>query len=84
AAVIQLEDFISQLSDASLVDLSLSHRMHFPLIDWHWPTYAKTGSAQTSEPRLYVAGDSAGHARGLLQAAVSGWLAAEEIANERR
>lgn len=49
-----------------------------PLLDWHWHTFATPSSHLTSLPGVYALGDSSGHARGLLQASVSGWLAAEE------
>jgi hypothetical protein len=74
-----LQSFCEALADARLVDWSVSHLVHWPLLDWHWNVFGTVGTAQTSSTGLYVAGDSAGHARGLLQAAVSGWLAAQEI-----
>ena len=73
-----LQDFVSALSDLKLIDWSLPYRMHIPLIDWYWGTYCGAASHKTSLPGLYALGDSAGHARGLLQAALSGWIASEE------
>ena len=73
-----LLDFCHRLGRAGMIDWSLPHIAHFPLLDWHWETYAVGPSHRTSLPGLYVVGDSAGHARGLLQAAISGWLAAAE------
>jgi hypothetical protein len=74
-----LDRFFDLLGAKGLVNWSQEYRVHIPLLDWHWDTYALPSSHATSIKSLYVAGDSAGHARGLLQAAVSGWLAAEEI-----
>lgn len=74
-----LSDFCQMLHERGLVDLSTSHRIHMPLLDWHWPTWAKPSSHRTSLDNIFALGDSAGHARGLLQGALSGWLAAEEF-----
>ena len=74
----KLEDFGGFLSDRALVDWSVPHLVHLPLIDWHWETYAIANSFRTEASTIYCIGDSSGHARGLLQAAVSGWVAAEE------
>ena len=76
----QLVDFAQVLGDSGMILWDFPHRVHFPLIDWHWNTYAIGVTHDTSLPGLKVVGDCAGHARGLLQAAVSGWLAADEIA----
>jgi phytoene dehydrogenase-like protein len=73
-----LKTFAKALGELGLVDWTSEHRIHFPLLDWHWDTFAVGNSHRTSQPNLFVAGDSAGHARGLLQAGVSGWLAARE------
>lgn len=78
----ELLDFCNYLSSEGLVDWNLEHKVHLPLIDWHWKTFAKDGSFKTDNESIYCVGDSSGHARGLLQAAVSGWLAAEEYCNE--
>jgi len=74
----QLSEFCHLLHAHQLLDLNREHRVHLPLLDWHWNTYAQAASHRTSLDRVYALGDSSGHARGLLQAAVSGWLAAEE------
>ncbi|WP_245267580.1 FAD-dependent oxidoreductase [Mesorhizobium sp. WSM1293] len=73
-----LKKFAETLGELGLVDWTSEHRIHFPLLDWHWDTFAVGHSHRTSQPNLFVAGDAAGHARGLLQAGVSGWLAARE------
>lgn len=72
--------FLQLLHSERLIDLDVPHRVHFPLLDWHWPVFAVGKKHHTTVSGLYVAGDSAGHARGLLQAAISGLIAAEEIA----
>ncbi|MER8722335.1 FAD-binding protein [Mesorhizobium sp. M0999] len=74
----QLQSFGETMGTVGLVDWNSEHRIHFPLLDWHWDTFGVGHSHRTTEPNLFVAGDSAGHARGLLQAGVSGWLAANE------
>jgi FAD binding domain len=76
-----LQLFCESLGDAGLVDWSVEHKVHWPLLDWHWDVFGRPGTAETSCSGLFVAGDSAGHARGLLQAVVSGWLAAAEMSN---
>lgn len=73
-----LARFVEKLKSTKLIDLKQPHRIHMPLLDWHWHTFANLSSHSTSLPSVYALGDSSGHARGLLQAAVSGWLAAEE------
>ncbi|MGZ5547229.1 MAG: FAD-dependent oxidoreductase [Nitrososphaeraceae archaeon] len=78
----EIQDFGKYLSDTNLIDWSLEHYIHIPLIDWHWSTFSIKNSFKTSNSSIYCVGDSSGHARGLLQAAVSGWLGAEEYANE--
>lgn len=76
----QLIEFGEELWSVGLIDFNSRHIVHLPLIDWHWPTFAiSEHSFKTSESGLYALGDSSGHARGLLQAAVTGWLAVEEI-----
>lgn len=74
----ELRNFIQELSRLGLVDTRQPHRVHMPLLDWHWHTFSSGASHKTSLPNVFALGDSSGHARGLLQAAVSGWLAAEE------
>lgn len=78
----ELQAFATMLGASKLVDWDSPHRVHFPLLDWHWDTFAVGGSHRTDRPGLYVAGDAAGHARGLLQAGVSGWLAAHEMLSD--
>lgn len=75
----QLREFGTALGELGLVDWAMEHRIHFPLLDWHWDTFAVGHTHCTDRPNLFVAGDAAGHARGLLQAGVSGWLAAREV-----
>jgi uncharacterized FAD-dependent dehydrogenase len=77
----ELLAFCMELGSANLVDWDREHLVHSPLFDWHWPVFADASSFQTKTRGLFVAGDVAGHARGLLQAATSGLLAANEIAN---
>lgn len=79
-----LQSFAETLGELGLVDWAAEHRIHFPLLDWHWDTFAVGNSHRTSQPNLFVAGDAAGHARGLLQAGVSGWLAALEALADAR
>lgn len=74
----QLQEFCHMLGKLELIDWKHPYKIHFPLLDWHWETFAKEASHKTSLDGVYVLGDSAGHARGLLQAAVGGWIAAEE------
>ena len=76
-AIDALNTFVEHLGRSRLIDWNTPYTVHFPLIDWHWSTYALPGSLRTSINGLYVAGDISGHARGFLQAAVSGWLCAE-------
>lgn len=74
----ELQEFVNRLHVEGLIDLAFEHRIHMPLIDWHWNTFALPASHRTSLENVFALGDSSGHARGLLQAGVSGWLAAEE------
>lgn len=75
----KLVDFLRRLGSSGFVNWEGEHYYHFPLLDWYWSTFSQEGSFSTSLPSLYVIGDQSGHARGLLQAAVSGWLLAEQI-----
>jgi len=77
----RIAEFCSELGRLELINWAVPYKMHLPLIDWHWPTFAEENSHRTSLDDVYAIGDSSGHARGLLQAAVSGWLAAEEFLN---
>lgn len=74
----ELETFASHLQSEGLIDLSVQHYVHMPLLDWHWNTFALPASHRTTLDNVFALGDSAGHARGLLQACISGCLAAEE------
>ncbi|ACE93452.1 hypothetical protein RHECIAT_PA0000106 (plasmid) [Rhizobium etli CIAT 652] len=74
----RLSTFAETLGELGLVDWEQEYRIHFPLLDWHWDVFAVGDTHRTAQPDLFVAGDAAGHARGLLQAAVSGRLAASE------
>jgi len=71
--------FIEHLELSKLLSLAQPYKVHFPLIDWHWPVFAQSGGFETSIPNLFVIGDLSGHARGLLQAATCGWIVADHI-----
>jgi hypothetical protein len=75
----ELQDFKYALGAAGLADWSARHFIHLPLMDWYWPVFGGDKGFATDLTGLFVVGDVAGHARGLLQAALSGWLAAEEF-----
>jgi hypothetical protein len=75
----RIYDFALRLAGAGLLHLPEQFTVHYPLIDWHWPVFGQPGKLQTAVEGLYAIGDLSGHARGLLQAATMGWLAAEEI-----
>ncbi|MCD1632054.1 hypothetical protein [Marinobacter shengliensis] len=77
-----LESFAKFLNERKLIDWSQPHDIHLPLIDWHWETFGRPNTFKTSEESVYCIGDASGHARGLLQAAISGYLAAEELSRE--
>ena len=74
-----LSRFASVLADLGLVDWKLTHYIHIPLLDWYWETFSRPATFETSLGGIYAIGDGSGHARGLLQAAVSGWAVAEGI-----
>ncbi len=76
--VLQLKEFGNYLQTEGLVNWDVPHKIHLPLIDWHWPTFSKENTFKTNVETVYCLGDASGHARGLLQAAASGWVAAEE------
>lgn len=78
-----LHEFGEYLGEQGLVDWEEEHFVHLPLIDWHWNTFSQEGTFRTNKKSIYCLGDSSGHARGLLQAAISGWLAAEEYGYEQ-
>jgi thioredoxin reductase len=74
----ELESFCHYLSTEGLINWDHEHIIYLPLIDWYWDTFSLHGTFKTSSESVYCIGDTSGHARGLLQAAMSGWLAAEE------
>ena len=74
--VSKLNSFGAILEAKDLLDWNRPHVVHIPLLDWHWPTFSLPNTFSSSCPDLYVLGDSSGHARGLLQAAASGYIAA--------
>jgi len=71
--------FSLELQDLGFVDWSKPHYVHLPLLDWHWDTFSLPSTFRSTVDGLYVLGDSSGHARGLLQAAASGYIAAREF-----
>lgn len=73
-----LSSFGNRLEELDLLNWKWPHYVHIPLLDWHWPTFSMPGTFRSSARKLYVLGDSSGHARGLLQAAASGYIAAQE------
>lgn len=77
----KLRDFAIVLDKSYMVDWSSPHKIHLPLIDWHWDVFCGPNSHRTSLEGVFALGDSAGHARGLMQAGLSGWIAAEEYIN---
>ena len=74
-----LNSFSGVLQELGLVCWTKPHYVHLPLLDWHWPTFCLPGTFRTGVKGIYVLGDSSGHARGLLQAAASGHIAAQEF-----
>lgn len=77
-----IDRFCKYLESENLISWKGSHRIYMPLLDWYWDTYSINYSFKTSMPNLFALGDVSGHARGLLQACLSGWIAAEEYLNE--
>ncbi|CAD7338262.1 Ferredoxin--NADP reductase [Sphingobium sp. S6] len=77
----QIEAFVKSLSASGLVALPTRYAVHYPLFDWHWPVFSQPGRLATGIPGVFAAGDTSGHARGLLQAALMGALAVEEALN---
>lgn len=75
----ELQDFLRDMLADGLIRKIGTYKVHLPLLDWHWPTYAQPSSHRTNVPSIYALGDSSGHARGLLQACLSGLLAAQEF-----
>ena len=73
-----LNSFGATLHTQNLIDWNKPHIVHIPLLDWHWPTFSQPNTFSSSCADLVVLGDSSGHARGLLQAAISGYIAALE------
>lgn len=82
--VSELLIFCESLQNRNLIDWNHQHYVHLPLIDWHWDTFSQAGTFKTNVDSVYCIGDISGHARGLLQAAASGWLAAEEYSNAHK
>ncbi|WP_339347333.1 hypothetical protein [uncultured Sphingomonas sp.] len=74
----RIDGFIASLVESGLLDLPRDYDVHYPLLDWHWPVFSLPGRLGTEVPGLVAAGDASGHARGLMQAAVMGRLAAQE------
>lgn len=72
-------EFTGSLINAGVLALPPTFRVHYPLIDWHWPVFSRDGTLETAVEGLYTVGDLSGHARGLLQAATMGWIAASEV-----
>jgi hypothetical protein len=76
----EIEEFSEAMTASGLLGLPESFTVHYPLVDWHWPVFARPSSLETQVEGLYALGDLGGHARGLLQAAAMGWFGAEEVA----
>lgn len=74
----RIDAFVTKLATFGLVDLPQRYDVHYPLLDWHWPVFSLPGRLGTGVPGVLATGDVSGHARGLMQAAVMGTLAAEE------
>lgn len=74
----RLDTFVAKLAASGMVELPDGYDVHYPLLDWYWPVFSLAGQLATCVPGVYAAGDASGHARGLMQAAVMGTLAAEE------
>jgi uncharacterized FAD-dependent dehydrogenase len=53
-----------------------------PVIDQQWPLPLLNRRLETSIPGLYVAGDTQGKARGIVQAMFSGWVVARSIVGQ--
>jgi hypothetical protein len=79
----ELCEFASVLGKSGMLDWTLSHKIHLPLIDWHWDVFCGENSHRTNLEGVFALGDSSGHARGLMQAGLSGWIAAEEYINAK-
>jgi hypothetical protein len=75
---VAIDAFKLQLASLGLAQWRDVHFVHLPLMDWYWPTFGVEERFESEMKRLFIIGDAAGHARGLLQAAISGWLAAAE------
>ena len=73
-----IEEFLAKLTASGLVRLPHSYTVHYPLLDWHWPVFSMPNRLGTAIDGVIAAGDASGHARGLMQAAVMGTMAAEE------
>jgi len=74
----RVENFIAKLTASGLVSLPETYDVHYPLLDWHWPVFSRRDRLETAVAGVVAAGDTSGHARGLMQAAVMGLMAVEE------
>ena len=74
----RIDAFLGKLTTAGLLDLPSRFIVHYPLLDWHWPVFSLPSRLATTVPGVLAAGDASGHARGLLQAAVTGAASVEE------
>lgn len=79
AVAANIERLQVHLHETGLVDFDKGYRIHRPLLDWHWPVYGVGQGFETSVPGIFCVGDASGVARGLLQAATSGWLCVEHL-----
>lgn len=79
SVISRVEDFVAKLTASGLVSLPESYDVHYPLLDWHWPVFSLPDRLATAVSRVVAAGDASGHARGLMQAAVMGVMAVEEV-----
>jgi uncharacterized FAD-dependent dehydrogenase len=73
------EDKIAML--ASNFDVPAELVLYGPSIDNFWPRVALSSNFETSNPGLFVIGDSAGYSRGIYQALVAGraWADAKNV-----
>lgn len=75
----EIERLQMLLHHQGLVDFDQGYLIHRPLLDWHWPVYGLDQGFETSVPGIFCVGDASGVARGLLQAAASGWICVERL-----
>lgn len=81
AAAGLIDAFVARLEDSGAVTLPSRYVVHYPLLDWHWPVFSTQERLGTAVEGVLATGDASGHARGLMQAALTGVLAVEEILN---